>query len=86
MNDEYELIELNYTEKRNGVSEPKTAERLLEKASKKKQLNIEKVRDSFTPNFIKSMLTIWHEDTKDISFDLGEVTELSVMFCAFVII
>lgn len=51
-------------------------EKFLEKASKNKDLNIEKVRDSFTPTFIDAMREIWDEDTRDLSFELGEVAEL----------
>ncbi len=49
---------------------------LLERAAKNRELNIEKVRDSFTPSFIAALRDIWDDDTQDVSFELGEVEEL----------
>jgi hypothetical protein len=51
-------------------------EKLLEKASKNKDLNIEKVRDGFTDSFISSMREVWRADARDMSFELGEVEAL----------
>jgi len=55
-------------------------EKLLEKASVNKDLNIGKVRDSFTPTFMVAMKTIWREDTKDIEFVLSETFEMKDLF------
>lgn len=49
---------------------------LLEKAAINRDLNIEKVRDSFTSTFIDAMRQIWHEDTRNMTFELGEIAEL----------
>lgn len=50
-------------------------DRLLEKASDNKDLNIGKVRDSFTPTFMGAMRKIWRDDTRDIDFEFGETIE-----------
>ena len=51
-------------------------EKLLEKATINKDLNIEKVRDGFTPSFIDSMRKVWGDDTSDITFELSETIEM----------
>jgi hypothetical protein len=51
-------------------------ERFLEKAATKKDVNIGKVRYSFTPTFIDAMRKVWNEDTRDLTFELGEVAQL----------
>jgi len=51
-------------------------EKLLEKATINKDLNISKVRDGFTPTFIDSMKKVWDDDTSDIVFELSETFEM----------
>ena len=51
-------------------------DRFLEKAAGNKDLNIGRVRDSFTPTFMDAMRSIWRNDTIDIDFELSGTIEM----------
>jgi len=48
----------------------------LEKAAKKKDLNIGKVRESFSSRFKESMSKIIETDVRDLEFELTETVEM----------
>lgn len=51
-------------------------DRLLERAASNKDLNIGRVRDSFTPTFMDKMRQIWRKDASDFKFELDETIEM----------